>query len=941
MEDDSAGDTADLLGLSEFSSSSREAKETSALLQQPIWQPSRKASSRSERGKEKLYQGRASAQQQKATSVSPPSDVKPKLMKTKSPQFQREAESRRPKRLSKSNSSEPEPIHHRQPQAELKRPKRLSQSNISHRRRSMSLGSVSSDDLREVLNDGPCVKQPFARRRSRSASPSFQRPALQKRPSTVQRRPSLQSHQRRPSLQRRPSAIQRRPSAIQRRPSLQKRPSTQSIQSQSNSPLLLRRSSNQELSSRSILAESLQDNNAILHRRRSFTTITTLHVPLKDEPRPGRERSRNGEGHVRRRSRSLDGRRGRSRKNEDGYIRRRSRSLDGRFQTDDIMPVAPLNDKPRNRRRSISYDSAASENSNPTDFKEELEKRRASKKAEVETRDSAEVKEDLEKRKAAIKAGVEVRTRHSMPAMRTTKKDEKEKEKEKRKQRHSMPITKRKGRADPSEEENRKETPSEEVDAGESIPRRRRRRPKTSEGVSRLHSSFNKSWNKALNRRRKPPPAPAAEALYASPAAAAAGVASREATDENDVERNDVESYRRKKKRGCYVSRFMMTVMCFCYLFSLVGVFAVGFWTHMEFFAYKDTERTVNKNAGLQQDSYENNTTMLRPSSSSSTFDPSGSANINLQPFPTDGGMGTKVEIPAEASNNPSSNPTPIVSGVPSLTPTSSPYPTSTPSIPPSNVASESPSSKPTVTRSESPSSSPTILEECPETLSRSMPFISDTELTLYYETVIYRDHPTGGLLCASLEYSGSAGWIGIAFSTAGRNPQFGRREAIIGMPGVDSAVAVSAQNVTSSALNPSGSQNNFVEGGPSFVNPGKYDIRAGGLDGYYGPSLQFLMSDNQQTLLNASVTTSDDDSNQTVTRLSFAKYLREPGEIEINPLGGPTLILYAVAPIDPSSGLYIDENPQWKYINMILGDGRSNTRSSFMRKRQHNNFGD
>lgn len=925
MEDDSAGDTGDLLGLSDFSHSSREAKESAALLQQPIWRPSRKSSPHSGRGKEKLYQGRTTAQQQnKAASVSPPLDQKPKL-KIKSPRSQREAESKRPKRLSKSNSSDPEPSHHRQPQTELKRPKRLSQSNISHRRRSMSSGSVSSDDLREALNDGPYVKQPL-RRRSRSASPSFKRPSLQRRPSSVQRRPSLQAHQRRPSLERRPS-FQRRPSSVHRRPSLQKRPSTQSIQS--NRPPLLRRSSNVETSSRRILAGSFQDNDAILSRRSSFTTIETLHVPLKDEPRPGRERSRNEDGHVRRRSRSLDAKRRRSRKNEDSYIRRRSRSLDGRFQTDD-KPFVPLNDKPRNRRRSISYDSAASENSNPTDFKEELEKRRASKKKEVETRDSAEVKKDLEKRKASIKGGVEERTRRRIPAVRTTKKVEDENQKEKRKQRHQMAITKKK-----------EENPSEEFEAGESTPRRRSsRRPRASGGYSRLHSSFNKSWSKALNRKRKPPPAPAAEALYAPPAAALASLSPREANAENDVERNDVESSRRKKKRGCYVSRFMMTVMCFCYLFSLIGVFAVGFWTHMEFFAYKDTKTTVNQNTGFRQDSYENSTSMLRPSSSSSAFNPSGSADVNLQPFPTDGGMGTKVsQIPAVASNNPSSNPTPIVSGVPSLTPTLSPYPTTTPSISPSNVSSESPSSEPTVTRSESPSQSPTILEECPETLSRSMPFISDTDLTLYYETVIYRDHPTGGLLCASLEYSGSAGWIGIAFSTAGRNPQFGRREAIIGMPGVESAVAVSAQNVTSSALNPSGNQNNF-EGGPSFVNPGKYDIRAGGLDGYYGPSLNFLMSDNQQTLLNASVTTSD-ESNQTVTRLSFVKYLREPGEIEIKPLGGPTLILYAVAPIDPSSGLYINENPQWKYINMILGDGRSNTRSSFVRKRQHKTFSD
>ena len=159
-------------------------------------------------------------------------------------------------------------------------------------------------------------------------------------------------------------------------------------------------------------------------------------------------------------------------------------------------------------------------------------------------------------------------------------------------------------------------------------------------------------------------------------------------------------------------------------------------------------------------------------------------------------------------------------------------------------------------------------------------------------------------------------------------------------MPGVETAVATSVGNVTSSALNPSGSQNNVVEGGPYFINPGKYEIPAGGLEGYYGPSLQFLMSDYHQTLVNATVTTVN-ESNETVTRLSFAKYLREPGEIEIKPMSGPTLILYAVAPIDPVSGLYIDENPQWKYINMILGGRRSNTRSSLVRKREHNNSGD
>jgi hypothetical protein len=179
---------------------------------------------------------------------------------------------------------------------------------------------------------------------------------------------------------------------------------------------------------------------------------------------------------------------------------------------------------------------------------------------------------------------------------------------------------------------------------------------------------------------------------------------------------------------------------------------------------------------------------------------------------------------------------------------------------------------------------------------------------------------------------------MGLAFSTAGRNPQFGRREAVIGMPGVESAVAVASKNVTSQAINPSENQNNFVEGGPYFVNPGKYEIPAGGLQGYYGPSLNFLMSGSQQTLVNASTIISY-DSNQTTTRLSFAKYLREPGEIEINPMSGPTLILYAVAPVD-ANGVFVNENPEWKYINLVL-EGSSNTKSTFTRKRQHNNADD
>jgi hypothetical protein len=1044
MADDYSADdtTADLLGLSEFSNhSSTEARNqaASAHPSQALqgWKPKlkRKPSRGAKRGQEKLYQGRATSQNQQQqqqqqqdqrnNNKSPSQELRKSSSKyDASPPWGRSKYDASPKSSPPSggrSSKFDAPWAQQQPQqqqAELKRPKRLSQSNISHgRRRSLSLDSRCTDDVLDEINDGSIplpfpTDKPKERRRSRSAG---QKPKQQQQQQQVlSRRPSLErpSDQRRPSLERRPS--------VQRRPSLERRPSVQS-----NRPQLTRRSSID--SSRSLLAGSIQDQDAIPRRK----SITTLHVPLKDEPVV-----RNNTKADRRRSSSWDPtdisdtdrkegkprERGRSRQAE--CVRRRSRSLDAKAfgqMKDDLIPVEsmPLNDKPKNRRRSVSWDSGSDRSGKvrSTDIREDLEKRKTGKKAEVESR---------------------TRQRHSMPAITGVRNT---KNVEDTKQRYSMPTTMKKDRADPnsqeknrkmeappamkkdradpnsqeknrkmeappamkkdradpnsqeknrkmeassamkrdrtdpnSQEKNRKmevssamkrdradpysheknrrtetptsemETHSEALQAGESSRRRSSRRTKVSARYARLKTSFNDSFSKKFNRRKR-------NSSSARPTAAAApvAVASGEASEEIDVER---ESSRNKKERsGIYISIFMMAVLCFCYVLSLIAFCALGFWLHMEFFAYKDTPgRTGTANAGVNTGTYGNSpgqpgdssaTPMLRPSS----LRPSGpTSSINIQPIPTEGGLGAKVSPAATASptamasNNPSSNPTPIVSDSPSSIPTSSSYPTSTPSISPSNLASESPSMEPTLIPSESPSLSPTVLDVCPETLSRSMPFISDTSLTFYYETVIYRNHPNGGLLCASLEYSGAAGWIGLAFSTAGRNPQFGRREAVIGMPGVESSVAVSSENVTSQAINPSGNQDNFVEGGPYFVNPGKYEIPAGGLEGYYGPSLNLLMSGYQQTLLNASATTSY-DSNQTITRLSFAKYLREPGEIEINPLTGPTLILYAVAPID-ANGTYVNENPEWQYINLIL-EGSSNTRSSFTRKRQHNNAGD
>ena len=79
-----------------------------------------------------------------------------------------------------------------------------------------------------------------------------------------------------------------------------------------------------------------------------------------------------------------------------------------------------------------------------------------------------------------------------------------------------------------------------------------------------------------------------------------------------------------------------------------------------------------------------------------------------------------------------------------------------------------------------------------------------------------------GGLLCVFLEYKGAAGWLGFALSEASRDPAFGRKEAIIGLPGVMSSVAVATESAHL------GQQNAPVGGGPPFANPGKYEIPAG-----------------------------------------------------------------------------------------------------------------
>jgi len=98
------------------------------------------------------------------------------------------------------------------------------------------------------------------------------------------------------------------------------------------------------------------------------------------------------------------------------------------------------------------------------------------------------------------------------------------------------------------------------------------------------------------------------------------------------------------------------------------------------------------------------------------------------------------------------------------------------------------------------------------------------------------------------------------------------------------------------------------------------------------------LMDSDKQTLINGSITTTNpylEGRDMRYTRLSFVKYLREPDEVHIDPYGG-SLILYAVAPLDPSGEL--DGNPEWRLANLNLMDGAGGEKSDagLVRNRMH-----
>jgi hypothetical protein len=373
------------------------------------------------------------------------------------------------------------------------------------------------------------------------------------------------------------------------------------------------------------------------------------------------------------------------------------------------------------------------------------------------------------------------------------------------------------------------------------------------------------------------------------------------------------------------ISPLAICTMCLCYTLSLVLCVGLGFFLHMTFFS-EMTPSSGNQSYYTPESGREREHISTGPSHRPS-HDPNQNTTSN------DATLATKLSPSSMASSL-------LPSTRPSSMPTTSP-PSSTPSSDPTPTPSFS--NRPTLHPTDSPSSSPTGIPGCPDTLLNWVTLDEDN-LILKYEVVVYQGAMSlelgGGLLCVSLEYEGPAGWIGLAFSEASRDPQFGLKEAIIGIPGLPNSVAVAEDG--SASL---GQQSNVaLEDGPAFINPAKYLIPAGGTgkDGYSGPSLNLLVNVDKQTLVNGSVSIVEgqqsgggiisvqDQNSMPKTRLSFVKYLRELNEIEIDPYGS-TLLLYVVALLDVD-GEY-DGNPEWQSTTLTLLTNTSDVKG-YVRKR-------
>ena len=396
--------------------------------------------------------------------------------------------------------------------------------------------------------------------------------------------------------------------------------------------------------------------------------------------------------------------------------------------------------------------------------------------------------------------------------------------------------------------------------------------------------------------------------------------------DEDSIDERPSSSMR--KSKGFTITPRTTCFLCICYFITLGGAVFLGFFLHWAFLTVEGSGTGFGPRMQFSAEDGQANP---------------GDGTIRNDDVGRGGDAGGDAIVVGGSTAESTTGLYEVSSYAPSAMPSTS-YPTTTPSAFPSSPPTIS--TAPTVSSSATPSLVPTGTPGCPDTLTRSVTLDETNGLELRFEVVEYtgeKNKEHGGLLCAQLLYTGEAAWLGLALSEARRNPQFGRKEAIIGIPNMASVAAVSDGSGAAGAG--VGHQMAGIDGGPAFVNPGKYDIPAGGVDGYNGPALGQLLPPERQTLMDAACTYVDTNI-QGVPRytvLEFTKHLVEPrtfGEIEIDPYE-LTLILYAFAPLDGGDGEF-DGNPDWQISYTRFLEGPQQRRSGeYVRKRRGENDGE
>jgi hypothetical protein len=304
--------------------------------------------------------------------------------------------------------------------------------------------------------------------------------------------------------------------------------------------------------------------------------------------------------------------------------------------------------------------------------------------------------------------------------------------------------------------------------------------------------------------------------------------------------------------KGIRVSRLTICAVCIMYVVSLGLVGVLGFWLHMIIFpsdqnqvfvptggdsvnqkATVDDEVSVSIEAAVDSPTFAPSTgepsvtalpttTTQAPTVAPVPIKPSKQQSVEIKNPPADSITPTITAKPTSSSSPSTLTPSGLPSNVPS---------TSGPTLSPSTVEptlSQYPSSIPSMSPSISdmPSLTPTGIPRCPDELLKTADLGADSLITMRYEVVpLSLDDPHGGLFCVSIEYEGNAGWIGFAVSGASRDPAFGRKEAIIGIPGVTTLVAVAPPGADVAVGQQVGTG---MLDGPTLVNPGKYEIPAG-----------------------------------------------------------------------------------------------------------------